>query len=87
MALRDALRFLQWVRQDMAALERLRQTPPTDLPQALVAIGREAGDLFTLAELQAAFARDCTMRWLRHRQQADDGDDAAEHGAYPLGPS
>jgi hypothetical protein len=86
MAMRDALRFLQWARQDTAILERLRQTPLTDLPQALVWMGREAGDVFTLAELQAAFARDCTMRWLRYRQHADDSDDAAEHGTYSREP-
>ena len=73
MALRDALGFLQWVRRDITRSERLRGTPSVDLAETLVQMGRKSGYLFTLAELQAAFARDCTMRWLRYGRRTDDG--------------
>jgi hypothetical protein len=70
MALQDALRFLQLIRHTPDGLARLQATAPDHLACALTRMGLEAGCVFTLEELQAAFARDCTMRWLRYASLA-----------------
>jgi hypothetical protein len=66
MALQDALRFLQLIRHRPDGLARLQATAPDRLACALARMGLEADCVFTIEELQAAFARDCTMRWLRY---------------------
>lgn len=64
MSVQDALSFIQKLGSRSDLQEKLRSLGPQAGLADLVGLGRAEGHGFTVAELQAAFARDWSLRRL-----------------------
>ena len=65
-SLQAALQFIQKVRQDESLRSKINRDQQTLDLDNMVALGTEAGFVFTTDELRTAFKYDWAMRWYRY---------------------